>query len=845
MKKFIFPVLTALLAAFFLSGNPLTATGTSAETETNSIGTSTNTGADRLKSAVVMYVGSPTAKVMGKTVRIDALNMKVRPINKDSLVYVPARFVVESLGGSSSWDGGGKTATFTLGGDIIELTPFGNSMSVNGKQVKLSVPVEAEYGRILAPLDAFAEALGRQVFSDGGLIVISDTEELFDARADGAFLDELAADISQPPAVGSQAGLKELLGQIKDLNGDRYYVKSKENMLAADTANKTVAVASETRSAVPQEPSDDGFAGGSDYSGTNIQVEGVDEADVVKTDGEYIYQVNGKRIIIARAYPAEALELASVISFSDAGFSPQELYVDGKYLAVIGSSRAKVPVKGNNGKNDASYPGVSINTVRTIIYDISDKKNVRVIRETELDGSYISSRKIGDRLYLLANRDIGGTVFSREWQQPYLKGDYSEALSEGYSREFIDNALAITEKPVYRDTAAGEAFTGIPYDRLHYFPDSIQPNYLVIASLDIAKPGEKADISAYLGSGSNIYASLQNMYVSFTDYESYNILNRKSILLPERNYNTIVYKFSLEDGIVRYRSKGTVPGSVLNQFSMDEYNGFFRIATTSGNLWGTGEAVSKNNVYILDNTMGIAGRVEDMAPGERIYSVRFAGDRGYVVTFRKVDPLFVLDLKNAASPQVLGSLKIPGYSDYLQPYDENHILGFGKETVEIKGQAYYQGMKMAMFDVTDVTKPVRKFSVNIGDRGTESELLSNHKALLFSRSKELIAFPVTLYEVKDRGVPGAQDQDVLQYGSFAFQGAYVYRVNPDTGFELRGRITHLTEEDYLKAGDNWRKSGRDVDRILYISDTLYTLSQEEIRANGLDDLKKVGSLAIP
>lgn len=842
MKKLLIPILPVLSAAFLLTGAPPAAAPPAIAAAPPAAAAAEG---NRLKDAVVMYVGSPSAKVMDKTVRIDALNMKVRPVNKDSLTYIPARFLAESFGGSSRWDAESHEATFTLGGDTIKLTSFSDSMNINGKQVKLPAPAEAEYGRLLVPLDAFAGTLGKQVFYDKGLIIVSAVEDSFDAKTDRALLDGLAADISKPPAVDSQAGLKELLKQIKESNGDRYIVKGKVNVMTADTANKNAAAASGTRNASAQGPSDEGLTGGGDYSGTNVQVEGVDEADVVKTDGEYIYQVNGKRVIIARAYPAGTMELSSVISFSDAGFAPQELYVNGKYLAVIGRSGAKVQAKKKNSVNSLPYPGIDIDTVRAIVYDISDKKNVKQVRETELDGRYISSRMIGTRLYLMAKRDIGNIIFTPAWEQIYINGDYAAALSEGYGREFIDDNISIMEKPQYRDTAAGGGFTGIPYDSIYYFPDSIQPEYLVIASFDIAQPDEKADISAYLGAGSDVYASPQNIYISFTDYESYSIFRGKSVQLSPRNYNTIVYKFALEDGNVRYRNKGSVPGSILNQFSMDEDKGFFRIATTVGETWGSEGSPSKNNVYVLDETMSIAGRVENIAPGEDIYSVRFTGDRGYVVTFRKMDPLFVLDLKDPIRPRILGSLKIPGYSDYLQPYDEDHILGFGKDTTEVKGRTYYEGMKMAMFDITDVTKPVCKYTVVIGDRGTDSELLSNHKALLFSRSKGLMAFPVELYEAADKDKPGAQPSDAPLSGVFTFQGAYVYQVSPETGFKLKGRITHLTEQDYLKAGDYWRKSGRDIDRILYIGDMLYTLSQEEIRANGLNDLKKAGSLAIP
>ena len=185
---------------------------------------------------------------------------------------------------------------------------------------------------------------------------------------------------------------------------------------------------------------------------------------------------------------------------------------------------------------------------------------------------------------------------------------------------------------------------------------------------------------------------------------------------------------------------------------MDENNGFFRIATTTGEIWRTDSLTSKNNVYILDEALQLTGKVEDIAPGEKIYSVRFMGDRGYMVTFKNVDPFFVLNLKNPASPKILGALKIPGFSDYLHTYDDNHIIGFGKETVELSQNggtnAYYQGLKLAVFDVTDVSHPVEMFKTIIGDRGTDSEVLRNHKTLLFDKEKGILSFRLPLWRLK-------------------------------------------------------------------------------------------------
>jgi hypothetical protein len=203
-----------------------------------------------------------------------------------------------------------------------------------------------------------------------------------------------------------------------------------------------------------------------------------------------------------------------------------------------------------------------------------------------------------------------------------------------------------------------------------------------------------------------------------------------------------------------------------------------------------------------------------------------------------VDPLFVLDLSDIDNPKILGKLKIPGYSNYLHPVDENHILGFGKDTEVYGNNAYYQGMKMALFDISDVTNPIEKHVEIIGDRGTDSDLLYNHKALLYDADKNLLAFPVTVRRVTE------DKKAATQYGQFEFDGAYVYNFSKDTGFELKGKISHLTDEDYLKAG-NYFDYSKKINRILYANGNLFTTSMANIQAHRLDDLTFIKSIDIP
>ena len=638
------------------------------------------------------------------------------------------------------------------------------------------------------------------------------------------------------PVVGTLDNLKKLLEEaglnsypLMDYGIMRSGVKTTagvpEAAGAPDVAMNTSAAASQkSKESSP------------DYSTTNVQVQGVDEADIVKTDGEYLYQVNNDKIVIAKIYPSDAMKMTKTIKLADENLYPMELYVDKERLIVIGTSTNDIPIARPAEKRIAIYPPrYSYGTVKLIEYDIKDKANINKSREIELEGNYLSSRKIGDKLYLISNKYI----------------DYYHIMNEGGENN----------TPSYRDTAMNEEFVNIPLDKIAYFPDCVGNNYLIVAGVDLGKPKEGVNVSTYLGSGENIYASTENLYVALTKHVSkpkdpviYDSANPKSIAPNYYDIETLIYRFALNGGKLDYTAKGTVPGNILNQFSMDENDGYFRIATTKGDIWRNDENTSKNNLYVLDDELKIVGSIEDIAPGEKIYSVRFMGDRAYMVTFKTVDPLFVIDLKDAKNPKILGALKIPGYSDYLHPYDENHIIGFGKDAVEVVHKdnngnevgrmAYYLGMKIAIFDVTDVNNPKEMFTEKIGDRGTDSELLNNHKALLFSKEKNLMAFPVTVLEVKDKD-KGISPNTMPEYGSFAFQGAYVYNIDLIHGFTLKSKISHINDEEYLKSGGDWYGSNKNVERILYISDDLYTISKGMVKAHDINSMKQKGELTIP
>jgi uncharacterized secreted protein with C-terminal beta-propeller domain len=229
--------------------------------------------------------------------------------------------------------------------------------------------------------------------------------------------------------------------------------------------------------------------------------------------------------------------------------------------------------------------------------------------------------------------------------------------------------------------------------------------------------------------------------------------------------------------------------------------------------------------------MNIKGRLENIAPDERIYATRFMGDRLYMVTFKRMDPFFVIDLSDPSRPAVLGMLKIPGYSDYLHPYDANHIIGLGKETRENQwGGVSTSGLKLALFDVSDVNNPVVVDKVEIGEAGSDSEALRDHKAFLFSRQKDLLVIPV--WEVKNVPVTG---RSYPSYQPEVWQGAYAFSVSPERGFALRGKVTHYSWGTQNQAY-YYGTMADTVRRALYIDDVLYTISPNQVVMTSLGNM---------
>lgn len=580
-------------------------------------------------------------------------------------------------------------------------------------------------------------------------------------------------------------------------------------------------------------------SGASDYSETNIQVEGVDEPDIVKNDGKYIYYVTGEQVLIIDSYPAQELEILSEINLS--GIS--NIFINEDKLVVFAQE----------------YKSGSKTKVN--IYGVRNRSNPELENEIEIDGYYTTSRMIDDKVYVIANQhtylDNGGVVLPRISVDGVSKEIAATEISyfpyPDTSYTFT-NILAIDvddgdfESETYLTGASHNVF--VSEDNIYltytkriqtssYFEELVEEVFLPILPSE-----ERNEINEIMDSDEEFYIKQREVGEVVEDYSMslkgdekqefdkklMREMEKFSMELQKRLEVTIVHKININEMDIEYVTNGEVPGRVLNQFSMDEYEGNFRVTTTTGNTWGE---TSLNHLYVLDENLEIIGSVEDLAKGERIYSTRFIGDKAYVVTFRQVDPLFVIDLSDAENPEVLGQLKVTGYSSYLHPYDENHVIGIGKEATE---EGRVQGVKIALFDVSDVENPIQKAKYEVGEGESEkyswsnSNALYDHKAFLFNKERELLVLPMSYTNRL------GDDYNDWKH----WQGAFVFKINTEE-ISLRAEIEHKENE----SEEGYYYGPYAVQRSLYMDDVLYTLSRTMIKANDLNSLDEINKLKLP
>ena len=586
-----------------------------------------------------------------------------------------------------------------------------------------------------------------------------------------------------------------------------------------------------------------------DFSETNIQVEGVDEGDILKTDGNYIYTITEKTLFIIKAYPGEDAEVISKTAFRD---QPAGLFIKGDRLAVFGDVQDpdifdNIGIRVRNGLTFVS------------IYDISNRENPKHLEDFRFEGRYVNSRMIDSQVYIVTGmypefRIIhpmpivmeGGVVgevaprdifhFGMRYNSPYMTGVHSVDIEsiEKLSSKIVTTdgtpTVYMSQNNLYLASTKSISYWEISSEVGKEIVLPLLPDYYKSIIEKIQETD--SDVLSYYEKERKIQEIIGE-YVSMLPSDEQQELSDKvedETIEKMKEYEypqfTSIIKLSANSGKIEVTDKGSVPGRINNQFSMDEHKGNLRIATTIQPSWewryDFGLKESINNVYVLDRSLDIIGRLEGLAEGESIFSARFMGDRLYMVTFRQIDPFFVVDLSNPRNPKDLGELKIPGFSRYLHPYDENTIIGIGREATETGREI---GLKISLFDVTDVENPIETTTFVSGQRYMQSTAEWEHKAFLFSRDRNLLVIPVYSFGGKLMDDMGRWIEDE------SYNGAFVFNISKDS-IELRGLIDH-------DKGEGRRYYRPSVERSLYINELLYTKSPYLLRINKLSTLEPV------
>lgn len=442
----------------------------------------------------------------------------------------------------------------------------------------------------------------------------------------------------------------------------------------------------------------------SSHSETYKQVDAVDEADIVKTDGEYIYYICDYKPMI-KIYSAESGKTKKVSTIElEKDTLPREMYIKDNRLVVV------------SGVDSYDYKKGSSSKTVVYTYNIEDKSNPKKEYEYSQSGFYTSSRMIGESIYVISN-------YSNYY---YVKNDYIPCA-----------------------TAKDGKYSQIPVEDICAIKGSEDSSYTVIGAMDITNGDEAKKTKAVIGCASDVYCNESNLYIAGANYSNEFYYN--GIYSPE---STII-KYTLDKTSIKLVATGKVEGSINNQFSMDEKDGYFRIATTTVDKRGK----DINVLYVLDDNLKEVGRVDSFAKNEHIEAVRYIGDMAYVITYEQTDPLFIIDLSNPKKPEILGEVKISGFSTLLHPIDDNTLLGIGYSTEENEFGEAVNGLKLALFDIGNPAKPKvigeKEFS------GMDSQAQFNHKALTVNKEQGYFTVPISYY-----------DEDVEEFS----EGALVFSV---------------------------------------------------------------------
>ncbi len=571
-------------------------------------------------------------------------------------------------------------------------------------------------------------------------------------------------------------------------------------------------------------------SGGNEHSDTNTQVRGVDEADIVKTDGTTLWVLHGGELRTLAAYPPQSLALSNSVAIEGA---PIEMFVANGFAVVFSQAQVDVDLPGFDGGGHGTsepdigapdepggYPGYyGGNSIKITTIELGQQDDAgnyveapRVVKELYSLGSYVSSRRHGNVVRVVVN----------EWvQAPYFNppGElYGEAANSAKVRAWRTDmvsavqGLRLDQWLAPRFEKIDGSLTEVSADcALYYAPEEGSAGYGLTSVITVPLDGEGAVTGpSVLGASHVVYANAESLLVAHAEWS-------QGFWEPSHD-STVLHEFRLSDTPdTIYVGSGRVPGTINNQFSLDERDGIVRVSTTVSD-WERGG--TNNHVYTLRQDgigLGIVGDTGGMAEGERIFSTRFLGDLAYIVTFRQTDPLFAIDLSNPESPTILGELKIPGFSTYMHPLEDDHLLTIGRN----RGDDGFSDDALALqiFDVSDPASP-ELTAKHIMETEGYSAAESEHKAFNYYAPKGLLAIPFESWS-------HPKYTSTLE----------VFRVTTLSGIKALGSIDHSPYfEGYDPGNGDYYGNGTLMRRGVFIEDYLYSVSMGAVLVHDIFDL---------
>ncbi len=553
------------------------------------------------------------------------------------------------------------------------------------------------------------------------------------------------------------------------------------------------------------------------FTGTNVQVAGVDEADLVKTDGFYIYSLLDERSRL-RIVEVEG-GVMNLQATLDVGFEPREMLLHEDTLLLVATEWRVGAV------------------TRIAQVDISDRRSPEVVADLSMDGLYNGARlSDGVARVVITSNPVG-----IEWEHPQGSGLRAEQEAIEANRELVRNSTLGNWLPAYvqADLEGGAPEWGQLVDCSNVLAPGVFSglNTLSILLFDLSAGITDWTTASVVAEGDTIYATPESVYVATSRWVNWGALSEDDVRSESRGYATLIHKFDTS-GSSRpvYEASGEVEGFLLNQFSMDEHNGDLRVAATAGPSWWWTED-SESHVTVLrpvGDVLEEIGSVWGLGEGERIFSVRFMGPDAYVVTFRQVDPLYALDLSDPTNPEVLGELKIPGFSSYLHPVGEDRLLGVGQDA-SLEGRV--EGLQVSLFDVSDPTDPIRVAQLPLPedhdpDMYSWSPVENDHRAFLYF--EDLAYVPYHSYWWEDD-----EDYHVLDAG--------VAVVEVRSGDLVLEALLRPLEDGPVREDDRlWNRAWRSVpQRVMVIDDWLYSVSSFGIGVHRTDNWERGTFLEYP